>query len=145
MEQPGRSNEQREAERAMIDALAELLNAPLEPARVPLPDGSHMEIDGATEDLSVLVEAWAHQGPPESAQKAKVAKDALKLAFAARLIGTGPRKILLFSCHEAARHFTGLGWEAAALREFEIEVIVVKPPDDLGERVLAAQAQPAQA
>jgi hypothetical protein len=143
MERPGGSDEQREAECAMIDALALQFGVHLEPARFPLLDGRHMEVDGATEDLSVPVEAWAHQGPPKSADRAKVSRPAFKLVCAARLVGTNPRKILLFSCHETARYFTGQGWESAALREFGIEVTVVSLPDDLRERVLAAQAQTA--
>lgn len=145
MEQPGRSDEQLEAESVMIDALAQQLGVHLEPAQVLLPDGSRMEVAGATEDLSVLVEAWAHQGPPKSEDRAKVSKDAFKLAFASRLVGTDPRKILLFSCHEAAHHFTDQGWEAAALREFGIEVIVTPLPDDMRERLFAVQAESAQA
>ena len=137
--QPGDSSEQRQAERVMIARLAEELGVSLTPKGVPLPDGSRMELDGATENLSILVEAWAHQGPPKSAQKAKVSKDALKLAFAGRVVGTNPHKILLFCDEEAARPFVGRGWEASALREFGIEVLVVALPADMRESVLAAQ------
>lgn len=138
-EHPGQSGEQREAEGVIVAALAQELGIRLEPVRLPLPDGSRMELDGAAEDLSILVEAWAHQGPPKSAQKAKVSKDALKLAFAGRIAGTNPRRILLFCCEEAARPFLGQGWEASALREFGVEVLVVALPADMRERVLAAQ------
>ena len=138
-ERPGQSGEQREAEQVIIAALAQELGVRLQPARLPLPDGSRMELDGATEDLSILVEAWAHQGPPKAAQKAKVSKDALKLVFAGRVAGTNPRRILLFCCEEAARPFLGRGWEASALREFGVEVLVVALPAGMRERVLAAQ------
>jgi hypothetical protein len=37
-----------------------------------------VEIDGADAELTTLVEAWAHQGPPNVAQKHKVLANALK-------------------------------------------------------------------
>ncbi|MFF5205378.1 hypothetical protein [Streptosporangium sp. NPDC000396] len=64
------------------------------------------EIDGASDDLSILVEAWAHQGPPKSAQKHKVPADALKLLYMASTLKVSPRLVLCLSDLVAARHFT---------------------------------------
>ena len=56
-------------------------------------------MDGGTDDPEnpLLVEAWAHQGPPKPAQRAKVLTDAFKLSFAATLHGRRPRLLLLFT------------------------------------------------
>ena len=91
---PGSSREQREVELIMVAALAAKLGTPLASRRVWLLDGAWIEVDGASDDLSVLCEAWAHQGPAKAAQQHKILKDALKLALAARVLGTAPRLIL---------------------------------------------------
>ena len=135
----GNSDEQRSAEAVMIRLLAQELGMRLAPRRVDLPRGCHIEVDGCSEDFSVMVEAWAHQGSPRSAQRAKVCKDALKLAFAARAMAGNTRTILLFSDESAARPFLSRGWETAALREFGIEVHLVRLPSQTRELVLAAQ------
>lgn len=61
------------------------------------------------------------------------------IAVAARIVATDPRRILLFGDEEAARPFVGQGWEASALREFGVEVLVRALPTGVRERVLAAQ------
>jgi hypothetical protein len=135
----GSSHEQRAAEGVMLALLSDVLGTRLQPKRLPLPNGSRIELDGASEDLSVLVEAWAHQGPPKAAQTSKIAKDALKLALAARVLGGERRLILLFSDAAAAAPFTRSGWIAGALREFGIEVQTVELPAGVRETILVAQ------
>lgn len=61
---PGDSAAQRGAEVVMIDALEEQLGVPLAPRTIRLDDGTRVEIDGASPDLSFLVECSARLGPP---------------------------------------------------------------------------------
>lgn len=136
---PGDSRVQREAEAVMVALLADRLRLPLAPRRIDFGERRRVEIDAATEDLSVLCEAWAHQGPPKPAQKNKVLTDAFKLAFVAKAIGGSPRLILLLSDEAAAAPFRGRSWYAAALAEFGVEVMVVDLPDDVRERIRDAQ------
>jgi hypothetical protein len=137
---PGSSHEQRAAEREMLDLLSQELGLELSVARLALPSGARMEIDGADPDRTVLVEAWAHQGEPKAAQKHKVLADALKLVYAADLFQERPHLILLMSDQAAARPFTaGRSWAADALRHCRIEVRVVTLQSDTRERILAAQ------
>ena len=87
-----------------------------------------------------LVEAWAHQGRPKSAQKSKVMTDAAKLVWAeAAFFPEGARKILLLSDPIAAGHFRGSSWMAAALVNFGIEVRTVQLPPKHLAAVLRAQ------
>jgi hypothetical protein len=137
---PGDSREQRAAEVLMIAALAAELGLELTPRRLELSDGVRVELDGATEDLSVLVEAWAHQGIVKSAQRNKILTDAFKLAFVARTLDHPTRLILLLSDDEAARRFRS-GWGAAALAEFEVEIIVVELGPEVRQRIRDAQAK----
>lgn len=107
----------------MVGLLADRLGIPLAPRRIPLPDGGRVEIDAVADDGSVLCEAWAHQGPPKSAQRNKVIVDAFKLAFVADVLKTLPRLMLLFSDEAAAKPFLGQGWAAQALRSTGVEIV----------------------
>lgn len=138
---PGDSSEQQGAEAVMLAALGERLGVALAPMRLHLPDGSVVEVDGIGSDPAVLVEAWAHQGPPKPAQRNKVLADALKLIHVAAQLPVAHRKVLCLSDAEAARPFMGRSWYAAALRSMEVEVQVVSLGDEWRDRVLNAQAR----
>ncbi len=138
---PGDSTTQREAEAVILAILGERLGAKLTPTRIQLADQTRVEVDGASEDPPILCEAWAHQGPPKSAQRNKVLTDALKLAFVGSLRTPRPRLVLALSDLEAAKPFTGKSWYAHALRELGIEVMVVELPADLRERIRQAQVK----
>jgi hypothetical protein len=136
---PGDSREQREAEAIMVAALSEQLGLPLMPARVVLPGGGRLEVDAVNEEVGVYCEAWAHQGPPKSAQRTKVITDAFKLAFLARLRGGNPRLVLLFSDAAAAKPFLGKSWYAEAIRTLGIAIEVIELPAAVREGLVQAQ------
>lgn len=138
---PGDSREQRDAEAVMVALLADELGIPLAPRRIELPGGGRVEIDAASADLTVLCEAWAHQGAPKSAQRNKVVTDAFKLAYVARTLGGQHRLIILLSDELAAAPFRGQSWYAAAIREFGVEFVVVELPADVRDQVRNAQAR----
>jgi hypothetical protein len=124
----------------MLELLGERLGVSLKPRRILLENGIRVEVDGADEELTVLVEAWAHQGPPKAAQKHKVLADVLKLLYVAAPRPVAPRLVLCLCDPEAARHFTiARSWAAHALRNFAIEVSVVELPADVKAAVIAAQ------
>jgi hypothetical protein len=120
----------------MLDLLEGQLHCRLKrPWRWSLPDGGRLEVDGGTDDPEhpLLVEVWAHQGPPKPAQKAKVLTDAFKLSFAATLVPRRLCLLLLFSDQEAA------AWSAAAIRQAGIEVMVVTLPEQERAKIRDAQ------
>jgi hypothetical protein len=136
---PGNSDEQRRAEGLMIAALGSQLGVELRPRRMEI-DGCRVELDAADDELTVLVEAWAHQGPPKAAQKYKVLADAFKLIWVGSTIRPTPDLILCLSDEKAARHFaTGRSWAAAALSDLGIRVSVVELPGDVRQAIAAAQ------
>ena len=139
----GDSVEQRRAERLMLDLLERQLNCRLErPWRRSLPSGGRLEVDGGTDDPenALLVEAWAHQGPPKPAQRAKVLTDAFKLSFAATLLARRPRLLLLFSDKEAAGPLRLPRPRPAAERQkAKSEVVLVDPPGEERARIRDAQ------
>jgi hypothetical protein len=137
----GDSNEQRGAERVMLDLLGAQLGFELNPDTITVPSGERVEVDGADAGRTVLAECWAHQGPPKSAQRHKVLADAFKLAWIATTLYPRPQLILCLSDHQAAAPFSpgARSWAARALQDLCIGVTVVGLPDDLRQRLLEAQ------
>jgi hypothetical protein len=137
----GDSNEQRGAERVMLDLLGAQLGLELNPATITVPSGERVEVDGADANRTVLAECWAHQGPSKSAQRHKVLADAFKLAWVATILYPRPQLILCLSDPQAATPFSpgARSWAARALQDHHISVTVVDLPDDLRQRLLEAQ------
>jgi hypothetical protein len=138
---PGDSQVQRDAEIAMVAWLGSELGCELAPKRLTLSNGSRVELDAFSNEPLVICEAWAHQGPPKSAQKYKIMNDAMKLLAVRRVVGENARAILLFADDVAASHFRRQTWQAAALTESHVEIIVAKIPDGLREEIRAAQTR----
>lgn len=138
---PGDSRVQRDAERTMVAWLEIELGCKLVPKRIVLPDKSWLELDAFCMEPLVICEAWAHQGPPKSAQKMKIINDAMKLLAARRIVGEHARAILLFADDEAASRFGRKTWHATALAESRIEVMVARLPDDLKADIRTAQTR----
>jgi hypothetical protein len=138
---PGSSHEQRAAERVMLDLLGRRLGVDLEPGVLTVPSGARVELDGTDPARSLLVECWAHIGPPKSAQKHKVHSDALKLTWISQTLYPRPRLVLCFADREAAAHFlpSSRSWAARALQDLGIAVEIVELPHDLREQLKAAQ------
>ena len=136
---PGDSSEQQEAERWLLDCLSRNLRVTLTKRRFALDGGSWIELDGFCESPLVLCEAWAHIGPPKSAQKNKVMADAFKLLFVNALVKGDGKRILLFGDSEAATHFQGKSWMAQCLDRHNIVVEVIELPPRFKTKVLRAQ------
>jgi hypothetical protein len=136
---PGSSQEQKRAERAMIDALAAEIEVQLVPKSIRLPSGNRVAVDGVSDNPPIFCEAWAHQGRPKAAQRAKVAKDLLKLTFLASLVSPPPRLILLFSDEAACAPFRRRSWIADVIQSHNVEVKIVDLPPELRNAVIAAQ------
>jgi hypothetical protein len=138
---PGSSREQRDAERIMLDLLSQQVGRELNPARLTVPSGERVEVDGADANRSILVECWAHQGPPKSAQRHKVLADALKLTWISTTMYPRPRLILCLSDPQAAAPFLpgGRSWAARAFQDLGVTISVVDLPTGLRHGLLQAQ------
>jgi hypothetical protein len=135
----GSSEEQKRAEQAMLEALSAEIGVSLIPRSIRLSSGNRLAVDGVSDDPPIYCEAWAHQGPPKAAQRAKVAKDGLKLIFLSSLAATPPRLILLFSDEAACAPFRRGSWVSDVIEAYGVEIMVVDLPPDLRKAVLAAQ------
>ncbi len=137
MPQPADSPVQREAETTIIGLASKLLHVELSERTVRLPGGSLVEIDGATKDLSVLVQAFARQGPMKGGQKRKVALDVLKLITVRK--HHPDANVCLAFCDESARESI-TGWAAEAIDIWDVKTFVVPLDEDLRNRLLRSQA-----
>lgn len=134
------SAEQRAAERAIIAAVAEQLGVELTPARIPIED-AHVEIDGASADRAVLVEAYARIGALKGAQPRKLATDAFKLAWAGQRLGA-TRLVIAVADEVVAGYLQRPGaWLTAALRDAGVDVLVAELDEDMRSAVQAAQSR----
>jgi hypothetical protein len=136
---PSDSLIQRSAEPLILAGLSSLLGTVLTPSRVNMGDGVFVEIDGASEDRSILVEAYAHVGPLKGAQPRKLAADAFKLTWAGKRLGS-KRLVLAIADGEVAAHLARpKAWLTAALRDSGVEVIRVELDSLVMSTLSAAQ------
>ncbi|EAP97876.1 hypothetical protein JNB_12968 [Janibacter sp. HTCC2649] len=126
----------------MLDLLGARLDTSLNPRRLTHPSGAFVEVDGASEDLRVLVECWAHQGPAKVAQKYKLVNDATKLAWIAKSLEKRPYRLILCVSDElAVAHLRGRSWQGAAIRELGVDIEVVELPPDVVRTIRDAQTR----
>lgn len=133
------SDEQRQAERALIAALSLRLGYELTPGRMPVGTGGSATVDGFNREHCTLCEAYAHIGRTKGGQPAKLAKDILKLLAVERAAGGTWRKVICLADTDAASCLQGRSWLASAAATFGVEVAVVDLPPELRARVLQAQ------
>ena len=121
-------------------ALARRITLIRKPGRIMLDGGVHIEVDAATEDQTVVVEAYARQGRLKGAQPKKVAQDILKLALLKREPGREHTEaIIAFASNEARDSISG--WLNQAAKRFDIQLEVVDVPQELRDRILRAQSR----
>jgi hypothetical protein len=134
------SAEQRSAERAIIAAVSTQLSVDLAPARIAIGD-AHVEIDGASPDRAVLVEAYARIGALKGAQPRKLATDAFKLAWAGQKVGA-TRLVIAVADDAAARYLQRPGaWLTAAIQDAGVEVLVAELDETTRAAILEAQTR----
>jgi len=136
---PSSSNEQQAAGIALVNALSDHLGIPLESKVLELGGHCIIQIDGYSDEPPVICEAWAHIGKPKGSQPDKVMADAFKLLFCEKHLCKKFRKILLFSDEVVRQYFSGKKWQAECLREHNIEVIALRLPVALLNKIEKAQ------
>jgi hypothetical protein len=129
---------QREAEKVILERASHLLGVTLAPRSLSLPGGARVDVDGASADLSVLLEVFARQGMLKGGQQKKVCQDALKLITLGRLHPRA-RLLLVFADDQAAAYATTRTWVAEALATWGVEVIVVDVGEELRAQIRQAQ------
>jgi len=133
------SRAQREAEVTIIAALSAQLGQPLAKTSVPTGNGGRVELDGATDDLTILVEAYAHQGALRGSQPKKLATDALKLTWIGRQL-EAKRLILAVADAEVESYLQRpKAWLTQALTDLGVEVIRVDLDDATVDTLRNAQ------
>jgi hypothetical protein len=112
--------------------------AVLEPGKISITDRVTIEVDAATADRLVVVEAYARQGKLKGAQPKKIAQDILKLALLKQQPGRErTAAIIAFASQEA--HHSISGWLRQAAKVFDIDLVVVDIDPELRQQILEAQ------
>ncbi len=133
------SSVQRKAEIKIIELAAKQIGyGELAKRNLDLPGGSRVEIDGATSDYSVLVEAFVRQGSMKGGQKREVALDVLKLITVRRAYPDA--KLYIAFCDTSVR-YSITGWTREAIETWEVERIVVTLDENLRNRLSRAQVE----
>jgi len=97
-----------------------------------------VQVDARSEADDVLVEVCARQGSLKGAQLKKVGQDVLKFALLRQSDAwVDSRMILAFASSEAKDSVRG--WVAEAARAFDVMLVVVDLPKDVGDRIRGAQ------
>ncbi len=124
----------------MLAALGKRLGVALAPRRIFHPSGARVEVDGADDGLTILVECWAHQGSAKGAQKNKLVVDATKLNWIANSLDPKPERLILCVSDPAAvGHLSGVAWQAQAIRELGVEIEIVNLDPSIVSALNAAQ------
>jgi hypothetical protein len=133
------SRAQRDAEVVIIAALSAALGVQLTKVSVRTDNGGRVELDGASEDLGILVEAYAHQGTLHGSQPKKLAADALKLTWIGRQL-RAKRLILAVADEQVALYLRRpTAWLTQALVDLGVEVVRVEIDDATASALHAAQ------
>ena len=134
------SRAQRDAEPLIREKVARHIGKTLSPATVRLEGGALVQVDGAADDESVLVEIFAHQGSLKGGQRHKVAQDALKLITLGRS-RPDAQLILAFADPDAAAYASKGTWLAEALAMWGVSVLVVELDEAVRAGIRDAQVR----
>lgn len=119
---PSDSGTQRAAEHELIRAMSRQINIELTPQSIRVAESATVQIDGYNANELVACEAFARIGKMNAGQRRKLGNDILKLLLLERHLGTSIRKIIVLAGDDALASLSGKSWQAAAVREFGIEV-----------------------
>ncbi len=136
---PSDSLAQRAAELLIVAALSSNIGIPLAKTSIPTKNGGRVELDGADEHLSVLVEAFAHQGALRSGQAKKLATDALKLTRIGRQVGA--KRLVLAVADKPVEAYLQRpkAWLTQALIDLNVEVVRVGLDEATADSLRVAQ------
>lgn len=141
------SGAQRHAENEVRDALNAAHGWSLTPQSLDLAPGSRVDIDGVDHVHKVVVEIIARYGPRSASRDKKIVSDATKLHLARKRLGAGYRAFVV-GCDDdflkSYRPATSTKWQAFALRELEVEVLMVALPPSVQVQVKEAQSRQAR-
>lgn len=137
---------QRDAEPAILARASEYFGTQLRPRKIRTPDGARVELDGISDDDSVIAEVYAHQGTLNGSQPKNVLADALKLLWVRSWLSPSAQLVLCLGCERAGRTLLWRdgtsrpqSWMAEALQDLGVAVHVFTPGGRHVEAVRAAQ------
>lgn len=107
----------------MLNALGERLGVPLEPYSITVGEVTRLEVDGADESCTTIVQLVTNSGVFKSAHRNKVNADMFKLTWLKRAVFPRSRAVLCVT-ETVAQAFARAGWATLAAVDLGIEVLV---------------------
>ncbi len=124
----------------LIRAVAGHLAVKLAPAELTLADGVRVGLHGLDEDASVLVQCAPHRGEIKSTHRNMVLASALRLVWLRSAYYPTARAVLALS-EDMGRLITPGAWLPEALRDLEVEVLIVRDDGSVSVALLPAGHQ----
>ena len=135
------SKEQQAAEIFILAALNKAEGFRLQSARLTLPSGCSVQLDGFDGDNKVICEIYARIGKLKGSQPDKLASDFLKMQLAEKELGGSFTKIFCFASEEASSCVKGSSWLAQAARQLGIKIKTISLPAELQADIKKAQSR----
>lgn len=120
---PVRNPARFDVERRVVDAVGARIGVPLRPRVLDAGDGVTVDIDGVSDDNSVLVEVNCHRGPLRGSHSRKLIADAYKLAWAGARLNASRLILAVVGTETHSYLHRPNAWLSAALRDNGIEII----------------------
>lgn len=135
------SSEQRQAENDIFSLVQQELGIALKQCeKLPLShNGSYIQPDFYSKDPLIIGEIFSHVGKPKKAQDNKIANDILKMLVYEKITGVKHQKIIAVCDKEEYDKLKGSSALAEAIRQFEIDLMLVTIPDALRHKLISAQ------
>jgi hypothetical protein len=148
MKSKSNSNAQKNAENEMRSKFSKKIGVEIKPSsdsslKISILNNP-IELDGVSDDGSVLVEIFARIGSTSSSRDDKVMSDALKLSLAGKQLNFEEcDKYLVFADKDFANNFRPKtkNWRAAAIHELGIIIDVIDLDPETREQVIKAQKE----
>lgn len=107
----------------MLEGLSARYGLAIRPCTIALSNGTRMEVDGANETGTTIVQLVPNRGVFKSAHRNKVNADMFKLAWLRTAVFPGSSAILCVS-DTVANSFSRAGWATIAAADLGIDVLV---------------------
>lgn len=99
----------------------------------------NIQLDIYSEEYKIIGEIYSRIGRAVSAQSNKIKGDILKMLLVEKINGINYRKLIVVNDDKLYNQLQGNSWLAEAVRQYEIETILVPLPEEKCKSIIEAQ------
>jgi hypothetical protein len=112
----------------------------LKGTKVDVGSGTYVQVDAASSDHAVLLEAYARQGKLKGAQLEKIAQDILEFALIKKVRTVQETDAYIVFASDEARASI-CGWLLTAAYSYDVQLVTVDIDDELRGSIIRAQGR----